>query len=701
MFVAAKNDEERFAALLILSKVIPAGDTAAIQTVYTTIGVGFILRLLQTKDGAGGGAGGEANLFQCIATSILSCFASVPEVAGDNDFLCVMQPLLEIIEEGPGDAADAQGEGAPDADAAQRCDQDALAIVAAAATTSEGRACLIRLGGDKVLVQVLGDTEEDEAVVTTALRTLMHLLHDGPGSGVRASSARVVAAVEATARCFALRNDGAKFDAAGCLAGVLDYIHGTYDPASATLVALQKSKAWSKLVGIGLKQVLGSRVGPEVRNTALRLAGLTIQLRGCGWALGTKINGAELLVLLVHLASVEMRMALEDRSLAECASQATLITSCYIIYEGAIETTVQEEDGDSAGGAGAGNAAGGEAASISTESFEKLHQRFSDGVNAVLQFLQVRQAATGDTVTDDVTALTLSSVRLVCVWMAEETDALRPELYAVLPFAIEAVSLDAEHDDLLRLMLPGLCHVTAEDEGRRVLVEAGAHATIIGHLLGSWIPHAIQQGRGSQAQGPQADAQSATTACSALLNVMVLAGRAVAMDAAVRKLCQDLFGHVVAKRLVFRAAGQDAVTAAATQMLFAHVVTLTLFIAQHHGSASSKAEALQFPTQQWEGFLGCAEDFFRAGIAAGGPQDSDGSGEGLLELWFLSLQCLAPCAQSHPALAQALKGSAAAKHWKDFAATPTGVPAASNGADAEGVPDVAEVIASTLRALSL
>ena len=33
-----------------------------------------------------------------------------------------------------------------------------------------------------------------------------------------------------------------------------------------------------------------------------------------------------------------MHRALEDRDVMQCASQATLITSCYIIYEGAIET---------------------------------------------------------------------------------------------------------------------------------------------------------------------------------------------------------------------------------------------------------------------------------------------------------------------------------------------------------------------------
>ena len=76
--------------------------------------------------------------------------------------------------------------------------------------------------------------------------------------------------------------------------------------------------------------------------------------------------------------------------------------------------------------------------------------------------------------------------------------------YAVLPFAVKAVSQDHEHDDLLRLMLPGLCHVTAEDAGRRVLLNAKGHAAIISQLLTTWLPAAMQDAsQHTQEQDPE------------------------------------------------------------------------------------------------------------------------------------------------------------------------------------------------------
>jgi hypothetical protein len=142
------------------------------------------------------------------------------------------------------------------------------------------------------------------------------------------------------AACFRTRKDAAKLEAAELLVGMLDQLRGSCAPGTATYKAVGSLKAgWQLDVGVGLVQVFGSKLGAQLRATALKLAALTIEWHGIAWTvaptsatkakvkppladgeLGATASDIDttdpitLLALLVEVCTIEMRMALEDRS---------------------------------------------------------------------------------------------------------------------------------------------------------------------------------------------------------------------------------------------------------------------------------------------------------------------------------------------------------------------------------------------------
>ena len=69
-----------------------------------------------------------------------------------------------------------------------------------------------------------------------------------------------------------------------------------------------------------------------------------------------------------------------------------------------------------------------------------------------------------------------ASVRVLGAWLAEDTLTLADEVYKLFPFLLELASTsypEEEDEDLLKFLLPGLCHMTADDKARPVLMVTG------------------------------------------------------------------------------------------------------------------------------------------------------------------------------------------------------------------------------------
>ena len=188
---------------------------------------------------------------------------------------------------------------------------------------------------------------------------------------------------------------------------------------------------WSARVAQGLQQCLSSKLGPSERDLCLQLAAAVAEVAGPEWlALRPALFG-----LVTHLACVELRMQLEDRPVEHMVSQQELVTACLLLAETAVRVLTTNE------------AMGGEA-------FLRAHEALQGGVGAAM--------AAVETLTfeqPDQQPLLQGCVRLVAVWMSEETDALHTQISQCMP---RLLAVAAQSPLCLRFLLPGLEHHSSE-----------------------------------------------------------------------------------------------------------------------------------------------------------------------------------------------------------------------------------------------
>lgn len=87
-----------------------------------------------------------------------------------------------------------------------------------------------------------------------------------------------------------------------------------------------------------------------------------------------------------------------------------------------------------------------------------------------------------------------AAIRITCAWLAEETAALREDVYKVLPLMLLVANEQAKYEtsfQCLRFLLPGLCHLSVEDPARAILLEQQ-----IPHLLTVFAKELWQQFKG-------------------------------------------------------------------------------------------------------------------------------------------------------------------------------------------------------------
>ncbi|XP_051892261.1 neurochondrin isoform X2 [Pristis pectinata] len=137
-----------------------------------------------------------------------------------------------------------------------------------------------------------------------------------------------------------------------------------------------------------------------------------------------------------------------------------------------------------------------------------------------------------------------ASVRVLSAWMAEETSTLKQEICEVLPFLIHYAevlfeypirsdNMDSEvkelsltdsseaktwSKDALRFLLPGFCHLSAEDAPRRILISHGFHVLLLRYFTQQWEVFNSWQ---NAPLSPDDAEMNLQTACGVFLNLAV------------------------------------------------------------------------------------------------------------------------------------------------------------------------------------
>ncbi|XP_012269642.1 neurochondrin homolog [Athalia rosae] len=460
------TDSEKFAALFMVTKLVDGKDCtpAAKKLLFEAIGAKFLRKLLSSDDVP---VDCPPQVYKSVALSILSSFCGDPELAAHPDMIGHVPSLLGIVSQADDDAPD-----------------DTLIIV------SEAYSCLqsialyppgqMALLDQKAIPKMCEIYAEKSFQTDEALNILVTLAKAfGPNAWDAIDTKPFHAIINKIALDFETDHTERKFEVCVILQALLSSCRRE------TIEKTSKDETWPSSIHKALSDILGSRIGKNQRDPALKLAAVMLELLGVEWALSDEEKPKVFFLLLVQLSSIEVRMQLEGKQLKAVLGNAELITACFTMLEISLTYITSDQ--------------------LDLEQKEKqsLYTALKGAFAAVIGLLT--SVSKMKELTDIKERLFVCAmVRVLAAWLAQETSAMRPQIYSVLPYVLtvandtfyahrnrklaEKSKAGAKSDegnssgepvvhdplsqiDILRLLLPALCYLAVEEEARKILLK--------------------------------------------------------------------------------------------------------------------------------------------------------------------------------------------------------------------------------------
>ncbi|XP_037087273.1 neurochondrin homolog [Pollicipes pollicipes] len=568
MLQKAGNDTEKFAALLMVTKLVNAADCGPEQRrlLFDAIGFTYLLRML----GSPAPPGCPPELFKSIALTIFSCFSQDEHVSGSPQMAEAVPLVCEAIRQ----ASD---------------DEEQLRLV------SDGYQCLEAAAGARSDVWA-GQPELFHRLLASLTMDLQ--LEEEPEPR--------------NALCRDLR--------------------------VALLSAPQplpesEPDQWRRPLTETLAGVLTSRLSAQQRGPALLLAAAMVEALGVRHQALEPDKQRQLVMVYTNLFCIEIRMGLEDRSLAQAVKASELLTASFFVLERMFEMLISDTPLE-----------------FDAKQRQQVIVAMRGACGAVIGFLTRVMKEDAAELTRHQTMFVYSCIRIVLAWLAEETS-YPDEVVQLVPFLLRmcgqtfemrrqqaAAAAAADVPDLLRLFLPALCHLTSDDRARYVLLMLDADETLVQYFHYRWDLAAplLSQPRppGQQDEAAEEPVQAVITVCSCLMNIVVMEAERVSQSSlflGLQRFVVQQLASVDASHLVLRS----------------NLTVLGLLLLHRHASAARahQSELVRF-AQAAVRFLWDAhnvEDSMDQQAVVVSTRYR-GAWDDLKELWFLGLQVLSQLA---------------------------------------------------------
>lgn len=465
---SVESDSEKFAALFMITKLVDSKDCTITEKkmLFEAIGTKFLTKLLSTQVVP---VDCPPQVYKSVALSILSAFCGESELASHPDMIVHVPALLEIVSKADEDA-----------------DDNMLIIVSEAYTClqniaqySPGQQVLIE---HKAIAKMCDIYSEKSFQTDKALNILVTLVQRFSTEAWDATdTAPFHAIINKIALDFETDHTERKFELCTILQALL--MSCTKDIISKTA----KEESWPSSIHKALSDILGSKISKNQRDPALKLASVMLDLLGAEWTLLDKEKPKVFLLLLIQLTSIEVRMQIEGKQLKSIMTNADLITSCFIIIEISLAYITNDQ------------------LDLDQKEKQSLYTVLKGAFVAIIGLLTA--VSKMKEITDIKERIFICAVvRVLAAWLAQETTAMRSQVYTVLPYVLtiandtfyayrnrkltekakanaklksdEATSSGESviHDplseiDLLRLLLPALCYLAVEEDARKILIQ--------------------------------------------------------------------------------------------------------------------------------------------------------------------------------------------------------------------------------------
>uniref|UniRef100_A0A3Q3F3A9 Neurochondrin n=1 Tax=Labrus bergylta TaxID=56723 RepID=A0A3Q3F3A9_9LABR len=621
----AKNDSHTLAALLLITRLCPANqlDKPTLRRIFEAVGLNLPARLLVTAIGGSESSGLPPHELLSLGMALLAALSTDPDMASHPQLLTTIPLLLGLLANGPVNHKQKGDDGTA----------DCYLILTAVCALPRGPDQLLSRGGIPALCKAV---HQNQTFSRERGLTLLGCLLSGKTKEKAWSKhpAELLSLLVRLSKDFCQARDQTRLDMCTQLVQFLP-------PVGVAAEGDELKGGVSRIWG-ALRPMMQAKLTPRQIGPILVLSACLLDL--FGWEL---VGPAKFCCLLVNRACVEVRMGLEEPPGNDLSPELQhTLTGCYRIMEAAIEqacclglsqTPAPPPPSSSS--------------SLSLQQSRQVLGVLEEAFSALMYHLQqVDPSRYGD-------PFIFATFRSLCSWLAEETSCLKEEVTRLLPFLIGysrshmqgesaeqglsdwmvEMSFKEEKEawtgkEALRYLLPALCHLSAEEGPRRVLLTLDTPALLVDFLSQCWTSLKGKSGAASTRD------PSMETACSALLNFAVTEPERVRNDPCFRKL-----------EAVLSEALPVLVHKPRLLVLAANYCTLGLMIGRLKSAPAGSVEAGQ------RRFFSSALRFLRSAIDSGsspGPvkvsQSWEESWDEVEELWRLGLQALGGCARAQP-----------------------------------------------------
>lgn len=534
----AKDDTQKFAALFMVTKLVKGKDctSAGKKALFEAIGFKFLKKLLKSDklpDDC------PPSVYKSVALSILSAFLQEEELATHKETLENIPLFLEIVQ-----TADDE-------------DNDSLIVVSEAysclqniASYDAGQKALIELGA----IATFSSVYSNQSFQTDEALNLIVTLANKFGGAVWPDDPKPFnALIQRIGLDFETDHTERKFELCSIMASLL------FNCRRDIVVKNLGDEIWPESLFKGLNDILKSKLGKPQREPALKLAGQAIDVLGIEWTLNDVDDPKKFFLLLLQLAAIEVRMQMEGKSFKQSLEQGDLITSCFIILELSVNYMATDQ------------------LDLDQKEKQSVYTALKGAFNGVMSVLsKLDKDKAKDSLAGKERAFACAMVRVLSAWLALETSAMRPAIYSLLPFILklanstfyevkkhreEKLSGD-KPADVLRVMMPALCHLAVEEQARKVMFQQKQEEVLfeslefyfsIAHYKRPPIPRAERLQRMNepdpvptpQQQDDMKDARTAIVSlCNILMNLTVLEAKIVESSDLFHKLLEFIFENL-------------------------------------------------------------------------------------------------------------------------------------------------------------
>ncbi|XP_018571984.1 neurochondrin homolog [Anoplophora glabripennis] len=464
------SDTEKFAALFMVTKLVKGkhATPAAKKAIFEAIGFDFLRRLLLTSDVP---VDCPPSIYKSVALSIITVFCNEEELATKKEMIDFVPVFLEIVK-----AADES-----ENDDSLMAIGEAYNCLKGIAAYPPGQKALIDANGIDKLSEIYsqGSFQSDEAL------TIMAVLIAKQGTSWEAKDPRAVhALLNKIAVDFETDQDKRKFEVCEVLNALI------FNCPRKVVAESASSETWPQCIYKGLSDILQSKIGAAQRNPALLLASSMLDFLGIDWLFSDEEKGKQMFLLLIQLAAIEVRMQLDGKTLKATAPNQNLITACYIILELSMNYLSTDQ------------------LDLDQKERQTLYTGLKGAFTAIINLL-IKVSNDKSKPSGEDKLFVCATIRVLSAWLAQETTAMRTQVYQLLPFILElanetfyayrarrvaekaGTATNTDRDplssvDVLRVMLPALCHLAVEDESRKIILTQNEDKVLLEFLEFHW-----------------------------------------------------------------------------------------------------------------------------------------------------------------------------------------------------------------------